>query len=348
LEHVVAPSCALNDPALQISHVAFGAPRFFVRNPLRQWQSECRVLPIRDVEFAWHDRHTLLEDAATSDEYVLFPHSVHASGPTVGLYVPWSHARHTAPFAPVYPTLHAQSLASSLPVGAWENDGQLEHVDSTCATVTEYSFASQFVQLPMPGAVLYVPAMHATHATPFAVPEYPALHRQLVSCMLRISENVFAGHSRQSVCAVAAGKVRYLPATQFMHSVSSSDSLYVPGGQASQPIPLGAGVKPGLQLHSDKVLLPVELVLEFAGHAVHAGAPAPAYVFFAHVAQAETLTAASVPEAVPAAQSVQVAVPFVVLYLPGMQAAQTSEGGRRYPVTCTLFMSINVSAPLIM
>jgi hypothetical protein len=36
MEHVVAPSCALNDPALQISHVAFGAPRFFVRNPLRQ------------------------------------------------------------------------------------------------------------------------------------------------------------------------------------------------------------------------------------------------------------------------------------------------------------------------
>jgi hypothetical protein len=36
MEHVVAPSCALNDPALQISHVAFAAPRSFVRNPLRQ------------------------------------------------------------------------------------------------------------------------------------------------------------------------------------------------------------------------------------------------------------------------------------------------------------------------
>jgi hypothetical protein len=306
------------------------------------------VLPIRDVEFDWQAKHTLLEDAATSDEYVLFPHSVHASGPTVGLYVPWSHARHTAPFAPVYPTLHAQSLASSLPGGACENDGQVEHVDSTCATVVEYSFASQFVQLPTPGSVLYVPATHATHGTPSSASEYPALHRQLVSCTLRISENVFAGHSRQSVGTVAAGKARYLPATQFMHSVSSSDSLYVPGGQASQPIPLGSGEKPGLQSQSDTNSLPVAFVLEFAGHAVHAGAPAPAYVFWAHVAHAETLTAASVPEAVPAAQSVQVAVPFVVLYLPGMQAAQTSEGGRRYPVTCTLFMSINVSAPLIM
>jgi hypothetical protein len=306
------------------------------------------VLPIRDVEFAWHDRHTLLEDAATSDEYVLFPHSVHASGPTVGLYVPCSHPRQTAPFAPVYPALHWQSLASSLPAGAWELNGQLEHVDSTCATVVEYSFASQFVQLPMPGSVLYVPATHATHRTPFSAPEYPALHRQSVNCMLRISENVFAGHSRQSVGTVAAGKTRYLPATQFMHSASSSESLYVPAGQASQPIPLGAGEKPGLQLQSDEDSLPVELVLESAGHAVHSDAPAPAYVFRAHVVQAETLTAASVAEAVPAAHSVQGEVPLLVLYLPGMQATQTSEGGRRYPMTCTLFMSINVSTPLTM
>jgi hypothetical protein len=36
LEHVVASSCELYDPALHISHVAFGAPRLFVRYPLRQ------------------------------------------------------------------------------------------------------------------------------------------------------------------------------------------------------------------------------------------------------------------------------------------------------------------------
>ena len=31
LEHVVASSCELNDPALHIWHVAFAAPRLFVR-----------------------------------------------------------------------------------------------------------------------------------------------------------------------------------------------------------------------------------------------------------------------------------------------------------------------------
>jgi hypothetical protein len=131
LEHVVAPSCELYDPALQIWHVALGAPRWFVRNPLRQWQSDCRVLPISDVELAWHAKHTLLDVAATTPEYVLFPHSVHTSGPTVGLYVPCTHAIHTAPSAPVYPALHLQSIASSLPAGACANDGQLEQVDTT-------------------------------------------------------------------------------------------------------------------------------------------------------------------------------------------------------------------------
>jgi hypothetical protein len=154
LEHVVASSCELYEPALHISHVAFGAPRLFVRYPLRQWQSDCLVLPISDVELPWHARHTLLEDAATTDEYVLFPHSVQVLGPTVGLYVPCTHERHTAPFAPVYPALHLQSLASSLPAGACANDGQLEHVDTTCATVVEYSLTAQFVHVPTPTAVL--------------------------------------------------------------------------------------------------------------------------------------------------------------------------------------------------
>jgi hypothetical protein len=131
LEHVVASSCELYDPALHIWHVALAAPRLLVRKPNRQWQSDCRVLPISDVELPWHAKHTLLDVAATTPEYVLFPHSVQALDPTVGLYLPCTHARHTAPSAPVYPALHLQSLASSLPAGACANDGQLEQVDTT-------------------------------------------------------------------------------------------------------------------------------------------------------------------------------------------------------------------------
>jgi hypothetical protein len=118
LEHVVAPSCELYDPALHISHVAFAAPRLFVRKPRRQWQSDCLVLPMRDVELLWHAKHTLLDVAATTDEYVLFPHSVHVLAPTSGLNVPSTQARHVCPSAPVYPALHLQSTASSLPAGA--------------------------------------------------------------------------------------------------------------------------------------------------------------------------------------------------------------------------------------
>jgi len=88
LEHVVASSCELYEPALHISHVAFAAPRFFVRNPIRQWQSDCRVLPINEVELLWHAKHTLLDVAAATDEYVLFPHSVQLFGPLTVLYVP--------------------------------------------------------------------------------------------------------------------------------------------------------------------------------------------------------------------------------------------------------------------
>jgi hypothetical protein len=54
----------------------------------------------------------------------------------------------------VYPALHLQSIASSLPAGDCENDGQLEHVDTTCATVVEYSLTAQFVHVPTPTAVL--------------------------------------------------------------------------------------------------------------------------------------------------------------------------------------------------
>jgi hypothetical protein len=53
-------------------------------------------------------------------------------------------------FGPVYPALHWQSVASSLPAGAFEFKGQLKQLDVTCASVVEYSFAPQLVHVPMP------------------------------------------------------------------------------------------------------------------------------------------------------------------------------------------------------
>jgi hypothetical protein len=107
-----------------------------------------------DVDDVWHKVHTLLDDAATAGEYVLLPHSVHLAGPSVGLYVPDTHTRHDWPFAPVYPALHWQSLASSLSAGAFEFNGQLEHVGTTWASVVEYSLSAHCVHVPTPTPVL--------------------------------------------------------------------------------------------------------------------------------------------------------------------------------------------------
>ncbi len=101
----------------------------------------------------------------------------------------------------MYPALHWQSLASLLPGGAPEFDGQLKQLDVTCATVVEYLCAPQFVHVPMPTPVLYVPALHATHAIPSLAAAYPALHEQMVASVLGLYENVFAGHSTQWLSA---------------------------------------------------------------------------------------------------------------------------------------------------
>jgi hypothetical protein len=291
------------------------------------------VLPIRDAALLWHAVHTLSEDAATVEENVLFPHSVHALGPIPVLYVPCTHPRHTDPFAPVYPTLHRQSTASSLPSGACENAGQLVQFEVACASAVEYSFTLQFVHVPMPTAVLYVPATHATHASPSVDPEYPALHEQLVSTVLAPTENVFAGQSRHMLEAVAAGSVPYLPAAQSMHASLPRSQLYVPGGHAVHPrsvvfvvsaVAFGAGAYPALQLQNETDSLPAPTVLESGGHTVQAEAPAAACVWMAHVTHVAALAAASVGDAVPAAQDVQASVPFVVLYLPAVQPRHAS------------------------
>jgi hypothetical protein len=81
------------------------------------------------------------------------------------------------------------------------------------------------------------------HSTPSVPAKYPALQEQFLAIVLGLKENVFAGHAWHWLSAVAAGCSRYLPATQLMHGVFSSDDLYVPAGQALQP-------SPGCTLHS--------------------------------------------------------------------------------------------------
>jgi hypothetical protein len=179
----------------------------------------------------------------------------------------------------VYPALHRQSAASSLPSGAWENEGQLVQLEVTWASAVEYLFKAQFAHVPMPAPVLYVPATHATHASPYSAPECPALQEQLVRLVLASNENVFAGQSRHMLCAVAAGSVPYLPAAQFVHASLPLSELYVPGGHASQPpaVAFGNDTYPGPHRQSAIVPLPAG-AYELAGHGLHCAADVAASV----------------------------------------------------------------------
>ena len=72
---------------------------------------------------------------------------VHGADPGEILYVPAAHAVHVPPFVPVYPTLQRQLVWRALPLGEFENVGQMTHELSAEA----------------PGVVEYLPAPQLKH-----------------------------------------------------------------------------------------------------------------------------------------------------------------------------------------
>jgi hypothetical protein len=57
-------------------------------------------------------------------------------------------------------------MSSLLPSGDWAKDGHESQSFAGFASLIEYLFAAQFVQVADPTLVLYVPAMHAVHVVP--------------------------------------------------------------------------------------------------------------------------------------------------------------------------------------
>jgi hypothetical protein len=88
---------------------------------------------------------------------------------------------------------------------------------------------------------------------------------------------------------------------------------------------LGAGENPALHVQNASDGLPVVIVFESDGHAVHAASPAAAYVATGHVLHVDIAVAATAAEAFPAKQAMHALVPFSALNLPAVQATQTSE-----------------------
>ena len=99
---------------------------------------------------------------ASAAEYVPAAQLSHAALPVVALYVPAAQAVQV--WTPVYPALHWQSDAPSLPAGELEFDGHAVQVLSlVCAVDAEYLPAAQAVHAAEPAIVLYVPAAQASH-----------------------------------------------------------------------------------------------------------------------------------------------------------------------------------------
>ena len=254
-----------------------------------------------EVEFDGHDSHVACMVLLSYEEYVSAAQREHAS-----------------PSLPEYPSLHVQSVNTSLPGRELELDGQL----------------MQSLLLFSSRAEEYCPASHAVHCFP-ADPLYPWLHTQALTAPLPAGDELSSGQSMHAVWLLAATVVEYFPAGHFVHSPVSVASAYLPAGQSSHadapggatvpashevqvalevaavtleylpawhdshwsleypslyppgshgiqmPFPFGLFMYPGLHLQS-KILLELSSSVIECSHSIHSAAPRSDHVSLAH------------------------------------------------------------------
>jgi len=142
------------------------------------------------------------------------------------------------------------------------------------------------VQASAPVLVLYVPASHAVHATPFVSAVCPTSQMQSERASLPAGELVPAGHKE-------------------MHAPVPMVVLYVPASHAVHVIPFESAVYPTTQMQSERASLPAGEVVH-VGHA-EAQDPDPVLVVY-----------------VPPRHKVQFPAPVLVLYVPASHAVQAT------------------------
>ena len=91
------------------------------------------------------------------------------------------------------------------------------------------------VQVADPIDVLYFPATHAAHGSPFG-PVDPALQVQFVKAALPAGDLEFDG---QALHVEAPTAVEYFPVQQSVHRADPVDALYLPATHAMQGPPAG-------------------------------------------------------------------------------------------------------------
>jgi hypothetical protein len=254
-------------------------------------------------------RHATQDPAAVAPtvvRYVPAEQSEHPTEPLTSLYLPATQAVHvpliaSLIFAYVNPALQVQSNAVVLELGAFEFEGQVEHVDEALApTAAEYVPVPQSVHAALPLLVLYLPATHVEQTPPFG-PEDPTLQVQVV---LDAAEFEFTGQTTHAEEAVAPTVTENVPPEQSEQAPDPLKSLYLPATHAVH-VPPFAPVNPAL--HKQAAITVLETgAFEFTEHATH-------------VDEALAPTAA---EYVAAPQSVQATLPALVLYFPATHNSQ--------------------------
>ena len=145
LVHATLPVAVLYFPA---AHAVQTPPSGPVK-PTLQVQLVDALHPTHEApELAGQARHAAAAVAASVEEYVPAPQSVHTRLPFVVLYFPAAHAEHGPPNGPVYPMLHAQEIDVLQPVHvAPELAGQARH--AVAANVEEYVPGPQLRQFAL-------------------------------------------------------------------------------------------------------------------------------------------------------------------------------------------------------
>ena len=132
--------------------------------------------------------------------------------PDAGLNLPATQAVHSWPSGPVYPALHVQASATTLPTPESEPSVQFAHAKD-------------------PNTALYVPCAHSVHvALPWA-PVLPATHWQS-SCVVAPSPPEFLPRGQSTQLREAEVSGLYFARAQSAHDSSPVDALranYDPG-----------------------------------------------------------------------------------------------------------------------
>ena len=298
--HAAVPLDSLNEPAGHSLHTPPSGPVY----PLLHVQFESRMLPTPENVFKGHAPHVDSDVAPVADEYFPLPHGEQDAEPLTSLYVPARQTLQIPSSEPENPTMQVQFILSLLPSGEYEFGGHGKHADIDVAAIAPlYVPAGHRTHSAEPLDALYEPPRHAEQAPPSA-PLHPALHVQLVSAELPISEYECDGHAKHVDIDVAAKASLYLPPAHRAHAAVPLDSLNEPAGHSLHTPPSGP-VYPLLHVQFESRMLPT-----------------PENVFKGHAPHVDSDVAPVADEYFPLPHGEQDAEPLTSLYVPARQTLQ--------------------------